>query len=612
MTDTQIYDSLRESIDRSRKSRKEAAAHFKYYHGDQLPPAVLAELANRRQPVQWENTYKKLASKIQGIKINSRQEIKVTGRQVAEDLDVGHILTDILRTLPDSTDYYTQHDEADLDLMLAGRAFMAPELVVHPQKDRFGKNEKSLRVVHIPSEEMFVDPHARKKDLSDARYMHRVAWVDKEELARWADKGKLARVSFATGGGYDVDVSYARTAADTAYGRERALIVYSWYRAYEGGEMRIRYRVWDYSTQTVLIDAPSPYRFNRFPIAARVLYRDRANPGSYAGLFGDIKPVQDRINFMHLRITNLMGSHKLLIEHDAVDDFDEFISSYSKDDSATLVNKGAITGAKIKDITNHASVERLMGLIQDSRRQAEEVIGLNQEALGMAVNRLSGDAIERRQAAGLLGLRAYLEASDQLDKDLYGLCIEMIQQFYDAEQVFRIVEPGKAERYFKINEPEVGEQGLMREGEQPRRKNRIDIGRYDVVLTTVPEGRGSIAERNRQGVEIMKMLQATDPELAAAYLPHHLMEIESPAADAVRDLIAQRMEALQQKAQSPEAQAAQQMEMQRVQLELKALMAKVQEMESKAMMNAARTQEAIERAKYTGEYAAAQGGGREA
>jgi hypothetical protein len=607
MDNQKLYDTLQETIAATRKSREQAKEHYRYYYGDQLSPATLATLAQRGQPARWENEYRKIAAKIQGIKINARQEMKVVGRQVEEDRDVGHILTDILRTIPDSTDYYDQKDAADLDLLLAGVCVLTPEVITTARKDKLGRHEKSLRVLHIPFEECFFDPYSRRKDYLDARYFHRVCWTDRERLEDMGiPKSKLGSIVYNA----NSDFLVPRSTDSASYGRQRALIVYSWFR--EGAA--IKYRVWDYTSRGTLIEGDSPYRFKRFPVVARALYRDREKLGATHGLFTDLRPIQDSINFKLLRVTNLLGTHKLLMQTDAVADIDEFISDYSRDEGIALVEQGAISGGKIKEISNHAELDKLMQLIIDDRKQAEAVVGLNEEALGLAVNRMSAKAIEKRQNAGMLGLQNYLEASDQLDKDLYSLCVELIQQFFDAEQVFRVVDENKAMRYFAINEPIRGDKGIEKEaganGEaQIKMKNRIDVGRYDVVLQTVPQTMGGVNERYAHSKEIMQILATADPNLAAEFLPNLLKEIDSPAADPLRDLLDKRAAAMQEQAQSPQAQAAEQSEMARVQLELKTMQAKLQELESRSLANAAKAQETLERAKYHGAYAQAEAKG---
>jgi hypothetical protein len=597
MTDLELLDTLREAVDHSDQSRRNARKHYDFFYGRQLSASTLATLANRGQPARWENEYIKIASKIQGIKIQSRQEIKVIGRQIDEDRDLGHILTDILRTIPDSTDFYEQKDSADLDLMIAGFCVLAPEIVISPIKDKYGKNEKSIRVVHIPYEECFFDPYSRRTDFQDARYFHRVCWVDKQEL-QLRYKNLSEKIHYTVSA--DIDI---KRGGDNQYGRERALIVYSWFR--EDGV--IKYKIWDYNSKLTLMIGVSPYRFNRFPFAARALYRDRNQLGNYAGLFENIMPIQDSINFRLLRITNLMGSHKLLVEADAVDDWNAFVSDYSADDSVAMVNRGALSEGKIKDVSNHSEVDKLMQLVSDDRKQAEAVIGLNDEALGLAVNRMSAKAIERRQNAGMLGLQTYLEASDQLDKDLYGLCIELIQQYFDAEQVFRIVDKNKAERYFVVNERERNDQGVVSENNKPKIKNNLSIGRYDIALHTIEQSLGSSAERYEHSKEIMQILSAVDPNLAAEFLPHLLREIDSPAADPLRDLLDQKRAAQEKSAQSPQAQQVEKMEFERMQLELKSMQAKLQEMESRSILAAAKAQEALTKAKYHGDFAKAEG-----
>ena len=101
----------------------------------------------------------------------------------------------------------------------------------------------------------------------------------------------------------------------------------------------------------------------------------------------------------------MMGTNKLLFETSAVDDAETFIEQYSLDSAVVEVNDNALSAGKIQDIKQFNEIVQLKNEVMDLRRQAEEIIGLNSEVLGSAVNRMSGSAIENRQNAGLVGLQ---------------------------------------------------------------------------------------------------------------------------------------------------------------------------------------------------------------
>ncbi|MEW5833023.1 MAG: hypothetical protein AB1763_09330 [Campylobacterota bacterium] len=575
---------LQESYELSIQARREAAEHRRYYEGDQLPPDVLAVLQSRSQPIQWENTYKEIGNKILGYKATARKQLKVGGRQ-RNDADIARLLTDICLSIPDSTEYDSHKKLCDEDLMITGQGVMEITLNVLEGRDLEGRAEKEILGYHVPFEESFTDPYAKAPDYSDARYFHRPRWMDREDLYQYFDAALVDRLTanYNYTNAWNLN-EYRQKAGMKDPGRDRVLVTVSWVREWdkEKREMKIRWYIW--SGDTILSHGDSPYSFKRIPFVVRRLYY---KDGVLRGLFHDIKPIQDSINFKLLRIANLLGSVKILYESDAVDDPDAFADEYSKDDAVVGVRPGAISGGKIKEIKHGAEIQYLMQQIVDARRRAKEIAGLNDEAMGAAVNRLSGYAIEQRQNVGMIGLAQYLDASMDGEKDFYKMAISIAQDFFDAEQVLRIVEPNEKDRLVTINEIERDEYtaAVRNSDGSMKRKNILQTGRYDITLTMVPRNQGAIAERYKQNVELMKEVRALDPtgRIGLEFLPELLADVDAPSAEKMRELVAKHLEGM---GDSPQAQ----MQEQTVQLQMQQMQAKIKELESKAMINAAKTQ----------------------
>ncbi len=317
---------------------------------------------------------------------------------------------------------------------------------------------------------------------------------------------------------------------------------------------------------------------------------DYDNPSDVRGLYFDLLPIQDRINNCHLRAIHMMGTNKMLFESDAVDDAEDFIEQYSQDSAVVEVKSGAIRDGKIQDIKQYNEIANLRNEIADLRRQAEEIVGLNSEILGSAINRLSGAAIENRQNAGLVGLQNFIDTSSEQDKDLAEIALGLIQQYFKAEQVYKIVEKDEADAYFIANEIQKDANGaIIRENGQVKRKNSLQIGRYDIILQQMPYSRGSVAERQKVWAEYIKALQVTHPHLVPQMVEMSLYDTDSPIAMKVTKLIEQDKQNQAQNAQATQEQ--QQMQMQQVQLEMQKLQATVQELQSKANLNNAKAQE---------------------
>jgi hypothetical protein len=585
-TIVELRGMLRDSYELSKKSREEAQKQRDYFDGNQLSPDVLAVLQSRGQPVTWENIYQKTANKILGYKMTMKQELKAKGRQRA-DMASAILLTDVLRSIPDSTDYYAHKERCDEDLLIAGLSVMEASVNILPESDLLGEFEKEIRGYHVPFDECFIDPYSKAPDYSDGRYFNRVRWLDRDYLYLHFDK-KLVDTLLNNQnytGDFSID-QYRNMANGQDINRDRILVTLTWTREFIEGKSVIRWYVW--SNETILAHADSPHVFNRFPYAIRRLYHMHST-GEFYGIFRNIKPIQDRINFMHLRIANMLGSTKLLYEFGAVDDADVFAEEYSKDDAVVGLTDGALSEGRIKEIKHTAEINHLQQLIVDARKQAEQIIGLNDEVLGAAVNRMSGYAIEQRQNAGMVGLQRFLQTSMKQDLDFYNLASGYVQQYFSAEQIVRIIEPNGMDKVVTINEIERDSYGaIKRQNGVPVRVNRIDIGRYDITMSMVNQTRGATGERYTQGVEIMKLMKEFDPsgQIGLAYLPELLSDVEAAGADKIRALI-------EEMAKAPRDDSAAQMQQQQMMLTLQQMQSKIKELESKSMKNAAQAQKYI-------------------
>lgn len=500
-----------ESVELTKSSREETKQAYEYERGNQLPDDVRGILAERGQPERWENLYKKIGNKLSGMKMLTKQEINAYPRRM-DDRDKGDVITKVLRAFQDSTEWWTHKNRSDRDLRLAGITAIEAKLKILDEKDDRGESVKEVTYEHLPALECFIDMYASLPDLSDMRYFHRSRLMYKPALIKLFGDRALHLV----GDKYDM-VRVHRT----------------WYRDEKDGDIRVA--IW--TPQYLLEDSSSPFaKLKRFPIAIRKLYY--SSHKEYYGMFRDVRPFQDSINNTMLRVINMLGSSKLIIESDAVDDADSFAAHYGADNSVSVVRAGALKDGKLKDISQNAPIAQLMSMVQDARMQAEQVIGLNAELLGSAVQRLSGYAIENRQNAGMVGLQDYMDVSGALDTDLAEISIKIIEEHFTAEQILLISDKDGKKVQLKINEYERDDRGAIKiKNGKPVQKSIVATGRYDLVLSRVPFNRGASGERQKNWAEIIKVLQVTNPGYIAPLLPIMLRDVDSPEAEAAQKLI---------------------------------------------------------------------------
>ncbi len=320
-----------EAYTKTQESRDEAKKIKKYFRGDQLPEDVIEVLKSREQPIEWENIIKKIANKIMGLKLLSKQEINAFARQV-EDKAAASVITNVLRVSQDSTEYWSYKKRADKDLLLTGVGIMKPVIKELGDVDLLGKKERDLRYYHLPLEQSFWDPYFINPDGSDMRYFHEVRLIEKEELYEFFDYELVDKIPVVN----DVEIN-EYLVEQNGYS-QRVKITYSWYKAYDKKQRRnvVYYCIW--GDDVMLAHRESPYNMNRIPISVRrVNDPDCDDLTSFYSIFRDIMPIQDRINFTHLRIANMLGSIKMIFESDAVEDAETFIEEFGLDDAMNSI-----------------------------------------------------------------------------------------------------------------------------------------------------------------------------------------------------------------------------------------------------------------------------------
>ncbi|STP14326.1 Portal protein [Helicobacter cinaedi] len=273
------------------------------------------------------------------------------------------------------------------------------------------------------------------------------------------------------------------------------------------------------------------------------------------GLFRDIKPMQDYINFSENRMVNMMGSFKAMFEEDAVSNIEDFIENMSLDNSVVKVRSGALKDGKIQFLQHHADLNALSQKAEQKRALIKILSGLNDESLGVAVNRQSGVAITQRRESGLMGLQDYLKISDDMDRLLCEKILGFVSHYFTQEQVFSIVDKKVGERYFSINSNE---------------SNTIRPCKFDLIFKTQLKTEAK-DERFSHWNELLKVISPIRPELVPELLPLMLKDIDSPLIADLEEVLAQAQEAQEQmqQANAPLQEQMQQLEIMKLQAQIK-------------------------------------------
>lgn len=548
----ELKDMLALAEGENSKSIREFKIARDYYSGKQLPSDVIAILEERGQPPIHENILAMIMDKIEGYKSMARQDMVVVGRQ-REDRDKAMVLGDILKSISDDPSYIREKRASDTDLLL-GLAVVEVYIKELESSDRFGVREKAIGITRLAPTSFLIDPFSRKSDASDAKYFIKCMSLDLEDaVGYFGAKAKELKI-------YNISNFRKRVNVYEFWVKEGSV----WNRYIMGEE------------NVLLKYDKSPFKSGKHPFCVQKYATD--SEGWY-GFFRNLKPQIDFINFAENRMANMIGSSKILYEAGAVDDAEEFAKDVNIDNAVVRVKDGAIASKRVQVMNNQPQIAALSAKVADARATAQRLSGLNDETLGLAVSRLSGSAIEQRNNAGVVSLQRFLLASEAIDKELFSRSIELITHYFDAEQVFRIAEKDTSERYFTINEHESDEAGnpLLDKSGRAQVRNKIEVGYYDISLSTTPHVKTKREDMLKSWGEIIKTILPLNPSLAEPLIPLMLRDTDSGVARDIEELLR-----VQKQAQGEE-NPLKALEMERASLEIEKLKAEIARIKADAL-----------------------------
>ncbi|MGN8518326.1 portal protein [Helicobacter pylori] len=504
----------------------------KYYNGNQIPPDVLKIILERGQTPIVENMFKVIVNKILGYKIESISEIRLSPKQ-EEDRALSDLLNSLLQVFTQSENYDKAMIERDKNLLIGGLGVI--QLWVIEDKDK----NIEIDIKALRSESFVIDYFSTDKNALDARRFHKMLEITEQE----------AMILFK---GTTINYSYANN-------EKIATVIESWYKEYNEETQNYEWNryLWNKSAGIYKSEL-KPFKNGACPFIVAKLYIDELN--HYYGLFRDIKPMQDFINYAENRMGNMMGSFKAMFEEDAVVDVAEFVETMSLDNAIAKVRPNALKDNKIQFMNNQADLNALSLKAEQKRQLLRLLAGLNDESLGMAVNRQSGVAIAQRRESGLMGLQTFLKATDDMDRLIFKLAVSFICEYFTKEQVFRIVDKKLGNRYFKINSSD---------------DNRIRPLKFDLIL----KSQLKIESRDEKWYnwnELLKILAPIRPDLVPNLVPLMLNDMDSPITNDVLEAI-QNANAIQQQnaeANAPYNEQIQALQIQKLQAEIMELQAK--------------------------------------
>lgn len=574
--------------------RAMARESFAFVAGDQWEAEDLEKMkADMRLPVKF-NRIAPMIDAVAGQEAQNRTQLTYKPREPG-DVKTNEILTGAAAWVEDECDAQTEDSDAFWDMLVCGLGWTETRL--DWDEDPAG----DIIIERVDPLEIFWDPAASKRNMTNARYVFRV-----KDMLRGDAMALFPEWNGTTGGSAiwgepdsEITVPNIREDGDQ-YGGAGAnvdgytkiphvrVVEYQW------KERETVFSIFDPSSQK-MVDlspehaermikffleqgqpAPMEQRsalvtYRAFIIGTQVVWsgknvkpdgftfaaitgkRDRNNKWWY-GLVEPMKDPQRWANkffseLLHLFRTNAKGG--IMAEQGAIPNVSEFEANWARNDRVSILTPGALRDGKIKE----KPVGQLPAVVADMQMMAlgamREVTGINPEMLGM-VNREQAGVVEESRKTSSLAIMAPLFDSLQRYRRQRGkILLYFIQEYISDNRLIRILgEDGEA-KYVQLSK-------------QP------DTITYDVIVDESPY---SPNQRERTWAMLVQMLPAIyqsnmDPVmmmeiLRASPLPSSLVSrIEAKLAARPKDPMAEqaKMLALQKEASEVEENKAQAMQ----------------------------------------------------
>lgn len=580
--------------------RKESKTLYNMVSGDQWTQEEKQQMEDMNRPLVTFNRTGPFVDAISGLQISNRQEVTFYAREPG-DVIKHDLLTNAHDWVTDQNE--SEHEESDafLDLVICGMGWT--EVFMDYEDAQEGMIEDERR----DPLEMEWDPSARKRNLSDMRWVHHCKKYPKADAKqRWPNIFDSESEHFDE----DEDIHdaseawrYENDQSDDTGMDEKYIIVkhVQWFErenyylvATPQGMREVPEEKWLFIKDQVpfratkmtkkvfyravvagaqLLEEPTVIPEGKFTFRCMTGKRDR-NKGTWYGALRGMKDPQRWLNKFFSSILQEIATNGkgLMAEHDAFMDWNSAEEDYADPTRILKLKTGGL-----QKVTAKPKAEYPMGtdrLMQFASEAFNDVTGVSQELLGLSQINQPGVVEQYRKQSGMTVLSWLFDSLKRYRKEKAGLVVDYIKNYIADGRLIKIVGKEKAQYV-------------------PLLRQDLDF-KYDIEVDESPT---SVNQKERTWAILQSLIpsfaqvgMAPPPEVVD-YLPvpQTLIDAWKKAAsgNTMKDMQIQQLQQMVQQLQAPERQ----LYLQGKQIENMHEQVKTQETQSKTVLNQAKAQD---------------------
>lgn len=486
-----LQDSLWIGYNAFKNSRLEAQKVYKYFHNEQYTQVQLHKIRQRGAPAETYNFIKLFSRLLVGYYSSVINHIQVTPRK-SSDVITASVLNDLVDYTLGRNNFSTEADKMKLDMMLSGMMCCFESVEPTGKFDEFGRPLYEVKISHVPTMELILDPMSKKSDYSDAKFIHRYKWVSEEDLKNTfsgeaVDK-LTANVNSTNIPQADVNFSFPDGLMVGKYRvHNMYLVVHS--------IIKDKTKSWSvfWSGDYVLDKQEITYRSVKNPYRLQKLY-ETPTPMFY-GIFREIMETQDAVNQALLKIQTMVNTQKALVERDKVENLADFETAFNRVNAVIPVK--SIAGVQIINLTRE--VQDQYTIIDNAKMRVKEILGINDSFLGLAYANDSGKKVQIQQNASVVALKYLSTAIENFYRLLGHDMVDLIKQYYIAHDVIAVADTYTSQRWVEINAPFIAvdakgrQKLLLEEVIDPNTGKPMTDNDGNIVMSPIPTAESEIA-----------------------------------------------------------------------------------------------------------------------
>ena len=436
-----LIDWCNEADQFTQGSRETAEKCRDYYDSRQISPADARILRRRKQPVIVINRIKPKMDALMGMERAAKTTAKAFPRTPHEE-GAAEAASEAIRFVLQDNIFDNVRSSAWDNLLVEGTC--GAEVIVEPAANY----EFKVVINHLFWDRLLYDPHSRRKDFADARYLGQVIWMDRDEaLEKFPDGADVLENMWNGSTTYDDKPLWQDNT------RARVKIVEMYYR--KDGD------VW-YAcfTRSGFLKQPrkSPYldeeKRTEWPYEFQSSFVDRE--GGRYGPTLQLLDIQDEINKRRSKALHLMSVRQVRWERGAVEDINKAREELAKPDGILETTPGM----EFEVLKTNDMLAAQFNLLTEAKMEIDAV-GANAAVMGKDKGVQSGIALRERQQAGKTEIGPLFDGLKYWQLRIFRKTWNRIRQYWKAEKWIRVTDDENNLRFVGLNKPVTkGEQML--------------------------------------------------------------------------------------------------------------------------------------------------------